>query len=213
MTRLIKHCVVFSCVVFAVLVHLANCMSQESQAAPQRVRGMLELIKVTGINDDLDLVDFQKEKIQKVLNDVQVANREFAAQIGKTPPQEQSQLIKSFKEKTAKAEAELASILLPAQLERLRQIRMNLVARNDGATFGLKNREFLELLDLSPEQKEKIQAKAAELSKVVEEKVKKLQAEIEKVKLEARDEVIQVLTPEQRKKYLDLVGRPFEGDR
>ncbi|MFN0018938.1 MAG: hypothetical protein ACKVP0_11810 [Pirellulaceae bacterium] len=174
---------------------------------------MLELIKVTGINDDLELVDFQKEKIQKVLNDVQVINREFAAQIGKTPPQEQSQLIKSFKEKIAKAEEELASILLPAQLERLRQIRMNLVARNDGATFGLKNREFLELLDLTPEQKAKVAAKAAELSKLVEEKVKKLQAEIEKVKLEAREEVFQVLTPEQRKKYLDLVGRPFEGDR
>ena len=37
-----------------------------------------------------------------------------------------------------------------------------------------------------------------------------MKAEIEKVRLEAREEVLKVLTDEQRKLYLELVGRPFD---
>ena len=85
---------------------------------------------------------------------------------------------------------------------------MNIVAKADGATMGLKNREFLEYLDLSEAQKSQIEAKAAEVNKKLEDKLKKIREEIQKVQLEARDDLIQILTPEQREKYLSLVGRP-----
>lgn len=197
----------------AATIGVSLCGAQDPSRPPVNVRGLLELIKVRGVYEDLDIVDFQKDRIQKVLNEMQVANRELADAISAATPEARADLIKKYKETSAKSEAELAAVLLPTQLERLKQIRMNIVARNDGTTFGLKNREFLEFLDLSDAQKADIEAKANEVDKVVKEKVKKLQAEIDKVKLEARDDIIKLLTPEQRKKYLELVGRPFEGDR
>lgn len=197
----------------ASVTEVSFCDAQESAKPPVQVRGLLELIKVRGVYEDLELVDFQKEVIDKAQAERQVANRNLAAVLGTASLEEQKKLIAEFKATEANLTDAIAKTLLPAQLNRLKQIRMNIVARNDGATFGLNNREFLAEMELTDAQRAEIAAKAAEANKIVEEKVKKLKAEIEKVKLEARDEIIKVLTPEQRKKYLELVGRPFEGDQ
>lgn len=192
---------------------ISFCGAQELFKGSDPVRGLLELVKVQGVYEDLQIVDFQDDKIRKALADMQTANRELAGSLRGASPEEQQQVLANFKVAKAKAEAEIGAILLPAQVERLRQIRLNIVARNDGATVGLKNREFLEHLDLTDPQKAEIEKKAAEVNKVIAEKVRKLRAEIEKVRLEGRDDLIKVLTPDQRKKYLELVGRPFEGDQ
>lgn len=191
------------------LTSTAPLLSRAQEPGKAAVRGITELIKLREIREDLAVADFQNEKIDQALAELKAANIDFAQTLQGTSRERRAVLIEEFKTRSAKVEADIAAALLPEQLQRLKQIRMNLIVVKDGATYGLNNREFLEELGLTDAQRGEIDAKAAEVQKVVQEKVKKLQAEIDKIKLEARDDVIQILTPDQRKKYLDLVGRPY----
>ena len=184
--------------------------AQDVGPPPVNIRGITELIKLPAIRDDLEVLDFQKQAIDKSLAELQAASRDYTLGLQGAKPEEQAGLLAKFKAARAKVETDIAAALLPAQLTRLKQVRMNMIVAQDGSTYGLNNREFLEELGLTDAQRAAIDAKAAEVRKLVEEKLKKLQAEMQKIKVEARDELLGILTPEQRKTYLDLVGRPFE---
>lgn len=160
--------------------------------------------------EDLDIVDFQKEKIEKVLAERRGVTGAFGATLDAAPLEKRKDLLASFRAALDKADNDVAESLLPAQIERLKQIRFQLIARNDATTYGLKNKQLALALELTEVQKAEIDAKAADVNKTVEEKLKKLKAEIAKVKSDAREELIKVLTPVQRKKYTELYGRPFE---
>lgn len=184
-----------------------------NKSAFSQVPGQLELIKTPGVYEDLDLVDDQKVAIDKALDERRNFGREFASRYKAASPEEQRQMATKLKADYAKVESDVAKTLLPHQMERLKQIRMQMIVQADGSAFGLNKREFIDGLELTEKQKAEIAARALEVNKAVAEKIKKLKAEIEKIQLEARDQLIQTLTPEQRKKYLELVGRPFQPDQ
>jgi hypothetical protein len=188
------------------------CRAQDS-ANPVQVGGLFDLIKLREVSRDLELVDFQRVAVKKALAERKAAAQNFSSLSKQASPDERKLLAAQYKEEERKIADTMAQNFLPVQLHRLKQIRMNLIAKNDGAAFGLNDREFQAEMDLTDAQKAEIAAKAAKANKVVEEKIMKLKAEIEKVKSEARNEIIQVLTLQQRQKYSSLVGRPFEGDQ
>ncbi|MGI8978904.1 MAG: hypothetical protein ACR2FY_06735 [Pirellulaceae bacterium] len=198
-----------------VVVSIATCgsfelaSSQEPPITPP-LRGLVDLLQGRGVMEDLDIVDFQKEKIEKVLAERRGVTGAFGATLDAAPLEKRKDLLASFRAALDKADNDVAESLLPAQIERLKQIRFQLIARNDATTYGLKNKQLALALELTEVQKAEIDAKAADVNKTVEEKLKKLKAEIAKVKSDAREELIKVLTPVQRKKYTELYGRPFE---
>lgn len=185
------------------------CFAQEAGQSPLKVRGITELIKLQPVRDDLEVLDFQQQAIDKALADLRAANRGFAMGLEGATAEERTALYAKFRSAQDQVEADIAAALLPGQLVRLKQVRMNMIVAQDGSTYGLNNREFLEELGLTDAQRAAIDAKSAEVNKLVQEKLKKLQAEMLQIKVEARDELLQILTPEQRKLYLDLVGRPY----
>lgn len=194
----------------SIAIAVQLCLAQEAGQSPFKVRGITELVKLQPVRDDLELQDFQKQAIDKALADLRAANLEFAMGLQGGTREEQADLLAKFKAARDQVEADIAAALLPGQLVRLKQVRMNMAVAQDGSTYGLNHREFLEELGLTDAQRAAIDAKSAEVNKLVQEKLKKLQAEMLQIKVEARDELLQILTPEQRKLYLDLVGRPFD---
>ena len=178
-----------------------------------QVPAILDLVRTPGVSDDLELVEDQRAAIDKIIVERKSLGSEFARRYREAPPEEQVRMTTKFKADLAKVDSDVANTLLPHQIERLKQIRMQMVVQVDSTTFGLNRREFTDVLELTEKQKADIQSRALEVNKIVSEKIKKLRAEIEKIQIEARDDLLQSLTPEQRKKYLDLVGRPFNPDQ
>lgn len=210
-TRVPKWASVFALV--GVIVGPSLSSAQDPNKAPNYVRGLLELVKIPAVLADLKLTAEQKVRIDAVESQRREASRNMATAIRSPSPEVQAKAINDYKAFSDLAEINVTAALTPTQIERLKQIRMNMVAKTDGATFGLKNREFQAYIELTDAQKAELEAKAAEADGVAQDKIKKLKAEIEKVRLEAREEVLKVLTQEQRKLYLDLVGRPFDDEK
>ena len=97
---------------------------------------------------------------------------------------------------------EMEGILLPNQVKRLEQISRQTRMRMGGQ--GGANPDLLATeLKLSDDQKEKLKVKAEEVAK-------KLQEKMTKIRKEAEDDLLSVLTPEQRTQWKEMIGEPFE---
>jgi len=94
-------------------------------------------------------------------------------------------------------------VLKPEQFERLRQIELQQQINRRGSSSALSQGRVAEELGLTDEQRQQMQAKAAEAQKELEEKMQKLRNE-------AREKVLSVLTADQRAKFDALLGTPFE---
>lgn len=97
---------------------------------------------------------------------------------------------------------QLEDVLLPHQMKRLKQISFQQETRGRGNAV-LNGDRLGEVLKLSDSQKDKLKAKAEEVEKKLRERVAKLRKE-------AEDELLSVLTPDQKSQYNDLAGDPFE---
>lgn len=123
-------------------------------------------------------------------------------------------------EKRKKMEKEmrekLEEVLLPEQLERLEQISIQV----RGAS-ALADAELATKLNLSTEQKTKIEESRTKNGERMGERMReifssgggdrdKMREEFGKVRKEADDELLAVLTDEQRKQFDEMKGKPFE---
>jgi len=92
-------------------------------------------------------------------------------------------------------------ILLPHQQKRLKQLFFQ--RQTARGNSGLMNGPIADELNLSEEQIEKMRAAAEKAQQELREKVAALQKE-------AREKVLAFLTKEQRAKFDELIGEPFD---
>ena len=90
------------------------------------------------------------------------------------------------------AEAQMQNVLLPHQFERLKQIDLQSRMQRGGAA-ALTEGELADTLGLTESQREQIREKPEEVQKDLEEKISQL-------RIDARNQVLEVLTTEQRAK-------------
>lgn len=96
----------------------------------------------------------------------------------------------------------LSQILLPHQLDRLRQIQLQRQLRNGGAAI-LVREGLVEQLEITEDQRAKLQSTGRELEAEYRRRLQTLRAEM-------REKVLAVLSPEQRQRLDQLTGAPFE---
>lgn len=97
--------------------------------------------------------------------------------------------------------SDLDKVLLPHQSKRLKQIAFQQEIRGRG---NVPNTDRIgDALKLSEQQKEKLKAKAEEMEK-------KLREQIAKIRKDAEDELLTVLTADQQNQFKELSGEPFE---
>ena len=126
------------------------------------------------------------------------SDEERRAKFGELRPKIEAKM----QELNADTEKQLGKILLPHQLERLKQIDLQTKVRYRGAS-ALTGGDVAKALNLTDEQREKLEKRAAEVQEELQTKIKQLQAD-------ARKKMLDVLTPDQQAQLDKLMGQQFD---
>jgi len=98
-------------------------------------------------------------------------------------------------------ETRMQNVLMPHQLERLKQIELQSRIQRGGAA-ALTEGELADTLGITDSQRDQLREKAEEVQKDLNEKISQL-------RVEARNQLLEVLTPEQRAKLASMMGADF----
>jgi Spy/CpxP family protein refolding chaperone len=173
----------------------------------------LMLLLNDDIREELGLVDDQIEKLRAISDKQREEMRSMfqgafgGGQGGGTEEERQKrfeEMRTKLQDRMAEIQKDVDGILLPHQSKRIKQIGRQMRLR--GMTGSINNDVLAEELKLTEEQKEKLREKAVDVQKKLNEKLAKLRKE-------AEDDLLSVLSVEQRVEYKELVGEPFDTQR
>ena len=164
----------------------------------------LRLLRSEAVQRELELSDEQIRSIvdleegrERRDRDAERAARD--AELEKWPEELREERANELRDARSKERtASLGEILLPHQVKRLTQI----VAQASAAQRGIAGGRLADQLGITPEQREKLQEKAAELQAELNEKIAKLRSQMQK-------ELLAELTPEQQAQYEEMMGAQF----
>ena len=133
--------------------------------------------------------------------------RDMFSEMQDVPREERREMMGTIREKMTEKMEEFSKradeVLMPHQRDRLKQLSFRSSARNRGAGGALANEDLMKELELTDKQKE-------ELEEVREKEAEDLKKEYAKLVAKAEENILKVLSKDQRKKYRELVGEPFE---
>jgi Spy/CpxP family protein refolding chaperone len=168
--------------------------------------GMGDLLRSAEVQDEIELVDEQKEELQAVGEEIRDQMRSMFEGMRDLGPDERRERFENMREEMQEVrdtvEGRIKEVLMPEQFERLEQITMQQQIRRSGLSGALQG-SVAESLGITDEQREKMVTRAQELQA-------EMQAKIAQIRQEAQDELKQMLTPEQRSKLEELIGDDFE---
>lgn len=152
--------------------------------------GDIMLLNDENVQKDLEILDDQKEKLASLRDKIGEEMRSLFQGGGDARDK--------IREKMEDFQKEMNDILLPHQRDRLKQIGVQSRLR-----FGSTSTAIGDALELSDDDKKKLADKDKELT--VE-----MNKEIAKIREKYRDKLLDVLGPEQKAKWKQLVGNPIE---
>lgn len=172
--------------------------------------GILGLAMRDEVQQELQLVDEQKEKVRALTDELRnKAREEMRGMFENMRDLSDEERRAKFDEIRTKFEAinsemekKLDGILLPHQLERLKQINLQNQIKYRGAS-ALTSGDVAQALNLTDEQREKLEKRAAEVQEELQTKIRELQTE-------ARKKMLDVLTPDQQAQLQKLMGDQFD---
>jgi hypothetical protein len=162
------------------------------------------------VQQELQLVDEQQEKVQAAADDMrnrmQEELRDLFSQMRDLSDEERQERFDEIRKRVeslnADLEKRLKKVLLPHQFDRLKQIDLQVRLQQRGAA-ALTTGELAETLNLTESQREKLEQRAEEIQQELREQIRQLQ-------VEARNKILDVLTAEQRAKIESLMGEQFQ---
>lgn len=194
------------------LVGVSLLILMHSDALAQRSGGgrfgmsPIDLLSREDVRKELELVDDQLDKIETLAEDRRVQLRAMFTELqGLNREQRMKKMRELFEKSREEVDKRVDQILLPHQAKRLKQISFQTRLRG-GSTRALAGDHVAAELDISPEKREELRAKASEIELEIREKLAELRAK-------ALADMLGMLTPEQRSKWEVLVGEPFEFQR
>ncbi|GEM_PF-1739907 len=163
------------------------------------------LLNLPEVREELEIVDDQFEEISAARNRLE---KDLKSRINEMitsgfDPSKAKDLGETIKEQRAAIDSELQQMLLPSQVERLKQLALHIRMKQAGAVGVLSSKEVMEELEMNEEQLEALKKKAEELKKELDEKY-------EVMKKKAQEELLDELKPNQRKKLEALMGANFD---
>jgi Spy/CpxP family protein refolding chaperone len=172
--------------------------------------GTLGLVMREEVQQELQIVDEQREQVEALADETRDQMRDEMRDLwGQLRDLSEEERRAKFDEIRGRMEAmnadlegRLKKVLLPHQFERLKQIDVQVRVQQRGAS-ALTSGDVAEALNLSDEQREKLEQRAEEVQQELRDKMRELQ-------LEARNKMLEVLTTEQRAKLDELMGDAFE---
>jgi len=174
-----------------------------SNSLAENKQSVFDLMCIPSVTKDLEILDEQLEKVHAMQAEFgqQIAEQMKGLRDGSISGEEYTQLLLTREAIRAKR---MSEILLPHQLERLKQIDFQLKTKSIGSFSGNNlDKSMAEKLGLNKEQLKAFKEKAAEINK-------RLIEDFKRMKTEAKEELLAVLTAEQRAKFSELSGSKYE---
>lgn len=173
--------------------------------------GYLGLLRNESVMEEIELVDDQREEIEQIQDEMrqEMRDRMMEMRDSDMSPEQRRESFMALREEMEERQqgfqAQIEKVLLPGQLKRLKQLEVQSSARRSGRGMmgALTNDSMLEELGVDEKQKKELEEKAAELRQKLEEKIKKITAD-------AEEELLSVLSSEQRKTFREMVGSSFD---
>ena len=163
-------------------------------------RSTLGLLSQDDIRAELDMMDDQYEKLQELNQDIQ---DRAGRQIRELDFGDRENLVSNIRDIRERAQSDLDSVLLPHQLARLRQIRMQALLGRRSLVQILTNDPVKSDLEITDEQTDKLKDAELRINEKLEKKIAKLREE-------ARKELIGTLAPKQRRQVEEMIGDAFD---
>jgi Spy/CpxP family protein refolding chaperone len=172
--------------------------------------GLLGLLQREEVQQEIQLVDEQQSQVEALADDIRSQMRDLMRntfdQMRDLSDEERrarfDEIRAQFDKIRTDAEGRLQKVLLPHQLERLKQI--DLQGRlQQGGVAALSESELADALGLTTEQQDRLRQRAEEVQQEMQEQINQLRAE-------ARKKLLEVLTPEQRAKLEAMLGEQFD---
>jgi Spy/CpxP family protein refolding chaperone len=171
--------------------------------------GTLQLVQSEEVQQEIELTDDQGAKLREIGDTVRDQVRSEMSGMFEgmrdLSDEERQARFGEIREKmeaiTKDAEAQMQTVLLPHQFDRLKQIDVQSRLQRGGAG-ALTGGELAETLGLTDAQREQIEEKAEEVQK-------DLEAKISQLRVDARNQLLEVLTPEQKAKLQSMMGSDF----
>ncbi|HTN74275.1 MAG TPA: hypothetical protein VL096_03480 [Pirellulaceae bacterium] len=169
--------------------------------------GTFGLLQNEDVKKELDLVDDQVSKLNAINEKLREEMRSQFSGFRDLSQEERTakfeELRGKMEERTKQVQAEIDDVLLPQQRERLAQINFQQqLRRGGGDTTGLTSDAVVKALNISDEQKTKLEALEKDVAKEIADKVAKARAE-------GRDKLLAALSPEQQATFKKLMGSEF----
>lgn len=195
------------------LLIVLGCLShvsaqQKENPFANNVMGTLANKRMAG---ELELLDEQKENIEKLMREFGQVRREVGADMKErweaANDAEREELGKEYwrriEENRLEIVKEVKDNLLPHQIQRLEQLSaQRMMTEGKGReSAGLLTDQMINYLEINDSQRQRIQEKSEKLKKEVGEKIRKILEE-------AKQDLLGELTIQQKKKYEDLLGDP-----
>ena len=160
----------------------------------------LGLLAMEQYHDDIGLIPEQKDRLAIVRRDLQEQRAKAFADIRKMEPAKIAEVAQQTESRLKEeSQRRVTEILLPHQVERLKQMRVQLQMRSRGAG-ALANGELASTLGLTDDQKKRLAEKQREAELELRRKIEELRKQL------VKDIVQEVLTAEQRESLAKLVG-------
>ncbi len=169
--------------------------------------GTMGLLNSDQVHDELELMEDQIEELKAIQQTAQQAMRDMFSEMQDIPREERrdyfADVRERLQERMKEFETEADQVLLPHQKQRLKQLSYQSLGRRGGAGGTLSNKDLQEKLGISEDQ-------ARELEEARTKAQEELRKKYSDLVREAEDDILKVLTSEQRAKYKELVGEAFQ---
>ncbi|MDG1875318.1 MAG: hypothetical protein P8J27_15495 [Mariniblastus sp.] len=159
----------------------------------------LGLLSNKNIRQELEMVDGQYKELQDLSQQIQ---RRSADQIRQLDFSDRENLVVEINKIREQAIKDMNSVLLPHQLDRLRQIRMQALLQRQSLVDVITSEPVKSDLNVTEQQEKELK----DFEKVVREDLAK---EIAKLQEKARDRLLSKLEPGQKKQAKEMIGEAF----
>jgi Spy/CpxP family protein refolding chaperone len=172
--------------------------------------GLVGLVIRDDVQQELQLVDEQSDNVAGVVeearNRMRDEFRDLFRQMGNLSDEERQERFDEIRSRVesinADMEKRLKKALLPHQFERLKQIDLQARIQQRGAE-ALTSGELADVLNLTDAQRKKLEQRSEEVQQELQEKIQQL-------RIEARNKILAVLSPDQRAKLEAMMGDQFD---
>ncbi len=168
------------------------------------------------VQEDLNLSDEQKQKLQKRLQDTVPDAMQFFQKLGDMKPEEREKALQTYRQKAQEnLTAFLKETLKDEQLKRLRQLEL----QQEGPFALLARPDLGKELKITQEQRQQFMAVVQEMQAKIEPLVKEVQSggnpqeigpKIMKVRKEHEGRIEAILSDAQQKHWKTMLGKPLD---